>query len=77
MIIRHVRDGPVRPSQLAELDVPPALDEVILGCLAKDPADRPGTAWVFRDRLRGVAAELPEWSERRAEQWWGIHVPGE
>ncbi len=77
MIIRHVRDEPTPPSRLTELDLPPALDELILWCLAKDPAGRPESAWVLRDRLRGLAAELPDWSESRAEQWWGIHIPEE
>ncbi len=77
MIIRHVRDEPTPPSRLAELDVPPALDAVILSCLAKNPSDRPETAWDLRDRLREVAADLPAWSEPRAEQWWGNHLPGE
>ncbi len=75
MIIRHVRDEPIPPSRFAELDIPPALDKVILGCLAKDPADRPETAWVLRDQLREVAAKLPDWSENRAAEWWRIHMP--
>ena len=44
MIARHLQDAPVPPSQRAEIPVPPALERVVLACLAKQPADRPASA---------------------------------
>jgi eukaryotic-like serine/threonine-protein kinase len=40
-IIAHVRGHPIPPSTATEFDVPAALDQIILDCLAKDPEARP------------------------------------
>jgi serine/threonine protein kinase len=44
-VLRHADERPVVPSRL-DAHVPPALDKLILRCLAKDPADRPDAAAV-------------------------------
>ena len=41
---------------------------MILACLAKDPADRPGSA----EALGAMLAELdlPDWTKVDAQMWW-------
>ena len=44
VLVHHVQDEPKPPSQRSEFEIPPALDELILCCLEKDPAKRPASA---------------------------------
>jgi hypothetical protein len=40
-----------------------------MSCLAKQPADRPQSARILRERLLSI--ELPgEWTDADADQWW-------
>ena len=73
-LISHVSSAPVPPSTRARQPIPPALDALVLACLAKDPADRPQSARELSRRL----AELDgadDWSQERAREWWVGHVP--
>lgn len=73
VIVDHVQTPPVPPSRRTELPVPDALERVVLSCLAKDPAERPGSAGDL-DRLLaecGAAA----WGTDEAREWWELHVP--
>jgi eukaryotic-like serine/threonine-protein kinase len=74
-LIAHVQSTPVPPSQRSETIIPPALDEVILGCLAKNPADRPQTA---EELERQLVASVPDpaWRLEDAREWWLSHHPG-
>ncbi len=74
MALAHVREEPVPPSARTELPIPPALDALILDCLAKDPADRPRSAEVLLERLDAVAFENA-WTMQRACRWWDKHNP--
>jgi len=49
----HVHAPPPRPSEWAA--VPPAVDEVILGAMAKHPDDRPGSVGALVEGLRRAA----------------------
>ena len=51
-ILRHAEDKPPRPSKLAKC--PPALDDIILRCLAKNPQQRYGDAAQVATALRLV-----------------------
>jgi serine/threonine-protein kinase len=64
----HLHTKPDAPSKMTEVPVTPALDAVILSCLEKDPADRPGSAAELAERLR--ACDVGEWSVERARAWW-------
>jgi serine/threonine-protein kinase len=55
---QHVHDQPVPASKLNP-DVTPALDAVIMRALAKNPANRYGSAQEFRADLERVRAGLP------------------
>jgi tRNA A-37 threonylcarbamoyl transferase component Bud32 len=74
MLLAHVQRQPAPPSQRTELPVPPALEEIVLACLQKDPGKRPASALALREML--LACALPErWTPQRAQQWWELHQP--
>ncbi len=74
IMIHHARTEPTRPSDRTELPLPASLDDVILNCLAKDPARRPGSADELSARLNDCARELAAWTPRAAA-WWDTHAP--
>jgi len=74
MIVHHIRTPPTPPSQRTELDVPKALDEVILACLEKHPDRRPQTADELAERLAACETATP-WTPQRAQEWWDAHRP--
>jgi eukaryotic-like serine/threonine-protein kinase len=56
------------------VNVPAALERLILQCLAKKPADRPASAKQLADELRTLGA-LPDWDDARAAAWWAEFRP--
>jgi len=74
MIAHHVQTPPAPPSTRTELDVPRALDEVILACLAKDPDRRPQSADELSQRLAACETMSP-WTSGRAQEWWDLNRP--
>ena len=66
-----LRDDPVPPSRRTSNPIPPALERVVLACLAKKPADRPPGAGELNRQL--AAIDLPQWSEEQAREWWAAH----
>jgi serine/threonine protein kinase len=61
------------PDALTEVapSVPPALAELVHRCLAKDPAERPGSA---RELATLVRAACPsDWDSETARMWWQEH----
>ena len=73
VIAKHVQEAPVPPSERTELEIDPALDRVILSCLAKKPADRPQTAAELDRELEEIETE--PWSQEEANRWWRQHQP--
>jgi serine/threonine-protein kinase len=70
--LAHVSETPVPPSQRSEFEIPPALETVILDCLAKDPADRPASVLEL-DRRLTEAAPRDAWTADSAQAWWSLH----
>jgi len=69
LLVKHATTPPPRPSARAEQPIPADLDDLVLACLAKDPAARPQTARELARRL----AEVPlasAWTEDLARAWW-------
>jgi serine/threonine-protein kinase len=75
LLVHHAHTPPAPPSQRTELPIPPALDRLVLSCLAKNAAERPQSA---RELSRELAAvELArEWTQDLAGHWWMEHRPG-
>lgn len=73
MLLRHIQDNPVPPSQISELPVDPALEQIVMDCLQKSPADRP--------TARDVAMKLcssglsAQWGPPKAYAWWSRYAP--
>lgn len=67
----HIHSTPERPSARLGLPVPSELEEIVLRCLAKDPARRPASARALREALE--ACELDVASV--AETWSRCVVP--
>ena len=74
MMVDHIRTPPVPPSQRSPQPIAPALERLILRCLAKDAADRPPSALALRDELRALGLE-EQWTAPRAAEWWRAHPP--
>jgi serine/threonine-protein kinase len=51
---------------------PAELEELIMQCLAKKPADRPQTAREIRDRLAEIH-DVTRWRQTDAKAWWQEH----
>jgi|SoiMethySBSTD1v2_1073268.scaffolds.fasta_scaffold40521_4 hypothetical protein len=74
-LIAQVQSVPIPPSQRTELFIPRMLDEIVLACLAKDPAHRPQTAEELDRRL--AATNLAgSWQPDDAREWWARNHPG-
>jgi eukaryotic-like serine/threonine-protein kinase len=74
IVARHLHDAPEPPSKRTELPIPPALDALVLRCLAKSPADRPPTAAAVAAELAPIDVE--PWTEEQARRWWQLNQPG-
>jgi serine/threonine-protein kinase len=70
--LAHVLNAPVPPSTRSEFTVPPALDALILACLAKDPDARPVSADAVSEQL-AAAVEPNAWTAAAARAWWQQH----
>ena len=73
VLTQHVRDDPPAPSSLSETSIPVELDQVVLDCLAKDPADRPASALDLLARLNCLTVD--PWGTEAARDWWQLHLP--
>jgi serine/threonine-protein kinase len=69
IIARHIHTAPEPPSLYSLFRIPAELDEIVLGCLAKRPEERPASARELADRL--AQCEVHEqWSRDHARLWW-------
>ena len=74
LLMHHIHTPPLPPSARSELPIPPALDRLVLSCLAKDPADRPQSAKELSLRLADME-DARAWTQDRARDWWLTHSP--
>jgi serine/threonine-protein kinase len=69
--VKHLEATPVAPSERSNAPIPPALERIVLDCLAKDPNARPQSALELQERLR--AAGVAAWTRQQANEWWSEH----
>jgi serine/threonine-protein kinase len=65
---KHLLAEPAPPSLSTREPIPPALDNLILACLAKSPDARPQSAAELRDQLEALS--LGAWTQAEARHWW-------
>ena len=73
LLIEHVGTAPERPSAKSGLPIPSALEDIVMACLEKDPANRLQSARELASRLE--ALPLEKWTPERAEEWWRNIAP--
>jgi serine/threonine-protein kinase len=71
--VKHLQNDPVPPSKRTSNPIPPALDRVVLACLAKQPNDRPSSAGELSREL--AAIDVEPWGEDDARRWWEANRP--
>jgi eukaryotic-like serine/threonine-protein kinase len=76
MVLAHVQEQPVPPSRRTEIEVPEALDRLIVQCLQKDRDARPESGRRLLELLSELDGFEP-WTAERAQQWWLTHLPQE
>jgi DNA-binding NtrC family response regulator len=74
ILTQHVHVDAPAPSDQAARAIPPELDEIILACLAKNPADRPASAADLWQALSQVPLDR-QWTQERACKWWDKYEP--
>jgi serine/threonine-protein kinase len=72
LVLKHMQTPPTPPSARTDAPIPRALDELLLSCLAKDPANRPQSARELSHRL-GEIEGASAWTQERARDWWTTH----
>ena len=66
---QHVEARPVPPSVRSGRSVSPALEAIVLQCLAKRPEDRPASIQDLTEQLHQCRRAEP-WTQAQATQWW-------
>jgi hypothetical protein len=73
MLIQHIQASPVPPSIRSGRPVPRALEELIMRCLAKKPADRPASADEIVAELDRMKLDR-QWTQADARDWWETNI---
>ena len=69
VLMHQVKDLPVRPSERLGKPVSPDLEELLMRCLAKNPASRPANARELDDALTRCRSAA-DWTRVLADEWW-------
>ena len=60
---------PRRPTEVAKILVPPETEDLLLSCLAKNPADRFASAAALAEALEAIP-RAPDGDRAEARRWW-------
>jgi len=74
LLLHHAQTVAAPPSTRTDRPIPPALDDLVLSCLAKDPSHRPQSARDLSRRLAEIGG-AKAWTQERAQSWWVEHQP--
>lgn len=66
---KHLHTKPQRLSERAGRPFPADIEDLVMRCLAKNPADRPASVDEVEEALLGCR-DADGWSERDARLWW-------
>lgn len=69
---KQVRETARPLQEVVSQPISDELVQLVMKCLAKDPADRPQTIDEFRDLLDDVIPRS-RWSRKEADKWWAEH----
>ncbi len=69
VLMHQVKHLPAKPAERLGRAVSPGLENLLMRCLAKNPADRPASARELADALMQCPGAA-EWTRERAEEWW-------
>jgi len=69
VLMHQVKDMPVRPSERLGRPVSQDLEELLVRCLAKNPASRPANARELDDALARCRSAA-DWTRELADEWW-------
>ena len=69
MTYNAMQQDPRPPSASTDQHIPPALDDLIVEMMARDPDARPRDAGAVLDRLDAITSATP-WNRARAAAWW-------
>jgi serine/threonine-protein kinase len=75
IVAHHLQSVPPRPSERLGRALPRDLEDVLLACLEKSPADRPHDARAVIARL-DACADAHLWTNTDAAEWWRAHREG-
>ena len=73
LLLKHAQTPPAPPSARTTRPIPRALDDLVMACLAKDPAGRPQSARELSGRLADIEG-AGRWTQDRAREWWAEHA---
>lgn len=73
LLMHHAHTVPTPLSARTELPIPPAMEQLVLTCLAKDPAARPQSAKELSRLLSEVDGGV--WTGDHARDLWTRHLP--
>ncbi|MGW8179184.1 MAG: serine/threonine protein kinase, partial [bacterium] len=73
MLIDHAKTPPSPPSQRCQQEIPSDLENLILRCLEKNPAERPCSAAELQVEL-AKCRDSDKWGQEEAVRWWQTNV---
>jgi hypothetical protein len=76
LMFQQVHEQPERPSSRLATPVAHDLESLLLRCLSKSPAERPGSARELAEEL-GRCAAAGSWTAGDADAWWQAHAAAE
>ncbi len=69
ILMHQTSTVPVPPSSVIDSYIPASLEQIVMQCLEKNQAERPGSALELWEQLGKVELSDP-WTQKRAEEWW-------